>query len=95
MEYTQDQIDQIRDKSWDAGNKAALLSVLGRIVGELGPYEERSRESLILEREQAILYIRNFVREDLKEDDDFEDNLHLSDIIDNYIVKNIDFDEEK
>lgn len=93
MEYTQDQIDKIKEKSYIEGRKMLLLMQMDDILRKLGGYGvDVTREYLINEREEAILKIRRFVREDLKEDDDFPDDLHLSDIIDNYIIKNINLE---
>jgi len=75
-----------REDEWTRGYRAAMLSTLRGFVSGLG-YEGRTVEGLIVEREAAISMLR-MVCDDLG-DNDWDESLHLADIIEKHLWRNI------
>jgi hypothetical protein len=77
----------MHEKSYIAGNRAAIVGVVAHCLRELG-YEEGDNEtkylSLLTEREQAIAALREVCEE--VGDNDWEDDLHLADIINKHLL---------
>lgn len=74
------------EKDYESGNRAALTSMLRHCLRELG-YEgdEAERSKWILERESAIATLRHVCAE--IGDNDWPDDLHLSDIIEKHLAR--------
>lgn len=68
------------------GRKAILRQHLGTILRELDG-EDLTRERLMLERADAIAALRRVCRE--HGDNDWTDNLYLSDIIDKHLADHL------
>lgn len=69
------------------GSRAAYRSMLQHCLRELG-YEKATGHEWILEREAAIASLRSLC-EDLG-DNDWPENLHLSDIIEKHVAPHIE-----
>jgi hypothetical protein len=75
------------EKYWIQGRKSAWLSLLRICLTELGYDNEelRDRHSWIMEREEALVQLRELC-EDFG-DNDFPDDLHLGDAIEKHLGK--------
>jgi hypothetical protein len=88
MEDIQDKLDQY----YVQGQRRAFLSVLQTCMRELGQ-EDREKAVLVSEREEAISMLRMVCEE--FGDNDWPDNLHLVDIIEKHLYRNlVDRDRE-
>lgn len=94
MEISEEQLENIKEKSYIDGQKSLLISQLGDVLRHLGLYQDVGREYLISEREATALALRQLVR-DLGEEDDFENDLYVPDIINKWVSRNIDFDDKE
>lgn len=72
------------EQDWMTGNRAAWQRILGEAIRELG-MSGRTIESLVLEREAAIAKLREVCAE--HGDNDWEESLHLSDVIEKHLVR--------
>lgn len=74
------------EKDYEKGERAALVSMLRHCLRELG-YEgtEAENSKWILEREAAIATLRRECAE--IGDNDWSDDLHLSDIIEKHLAR--------
>lgn len=97
MSEADDEAEQ-RDANWLRGYRAAHVGLLREALSGLG-YDgtEAAKAAWILEREAAISTLRSLC--DDFGDNDWPDNLHLSDIIDKhlgrYLYENVDTDCEE
>ena len=84
MATTDDRHTARDEKSWVAGRRAALTSMLGRVLGDLGYQDaEASRAAWVLEREGVVRVLRRVCG-------DFGDNnwpvdLDLGDVIEKHL----------
>jgi hypothetical protein len=85
-------MNEQQEKAYMEGQRAIWLKLLRTCLYELG-MEEISKESLILEREEAISILRTVCSE--FGDNDWPDNLHLADIIDKHFYWHLNNLEEE
>lgn len=71
------------EKDWITGHRAAWQSILSQALRELGDAAPKAAR-LVAEREAAIATLRQVCEE--FGDNDWEPNLHLSDIIDKHLA---------
>jgi hypothetical protein len=80
------------DFHYIAGMRSALTHQLAHILGELGySGDEGQRLAWILERERAVAKLREVCAE--YGDNDWEDNLHLADVIDKHLHRYLEDDD--
>lgn len=81
------------DESFYKGFKAAWVSILAEALQKLGyRYEETNRYGWILEREAAILQLRELCEK--FGNNDWDDTLNLSDIIEKHLGYYLDKENE-
>lgn len=82
------------EKAYLRGERAALVRIMTECARQLG-YEDplAKAAALIEEREQAKAKLREVCEE--FGDPDFEDDLHLADIIDNHLLKHLQSEDEE
>lgn len=91
MKYTEDQIQDMKDAAYKQGHRMALLGQLRDILRQLGYQDEEKMEKewWIAEREESIMSIKQ-IFEDQGWEVEFDDNLHLADIISKHLDRNLD-----
>ena len=84
-----------RDEGYSAGRKRALIGVLRSVVGELliiadddTTEHEANEGRLLIERHEAVLTLRGVCEK--HGDNDWSDDLHLSDIIEKHLERHLD-----
>ena len=83
------QDQELRDLDHERGSRAAWLQMLQICLQNLGyKSEEGGRSAWISEREQAISILRQVCDE--FGDNDWPDNLHLADIIEKHLWRNLE-----
>lgn len=73
------------EQEWDWGYRAAMRSILGKVLVELKDDPDISAERLLAERADAIATLRRLCKE--YGDNDWPDKLHLSDIIEKHLIR--------
>jgi hypothetical protein len=81
--------EEAYDRAWMQGRHSALNSIMLQCLRELG-YSEREAQiaKLAAEREEAIAMLRQVCAE--HGDNDWEDSLHLADIIENHLWRHLE-----
>jgi hypothetical protein len=74
------------DDGYTDGEAAAMRGILGEVLKHLNP-GERDKHAWVLERSAAIAALREVCRE--LDDNDWPDDLHLADIINNYVLPHL------
>jgi len=89
MEYTEEQIGDIKDYSYIEGRKASLIGLLRYVMRELGQedYEALDKAVLALELEETKQQLRNICY-DLG-CNSWPDNLYLPDVVEKYLARTI------
>lgn len=77
------------DDGFVAGEASATRGILNECFRRLNP-SERDNHSWLLERSAAISALRSICRQLGQEANDWPDDLHLADIISNYVAPFID-----
>ena len=78
------------DKDYEIGRKQAFVGVLRHCCISLGYDDlEVKRRSWILERENAVIALRDICKE--HGDNDWPDSLHLADIINKHLHRNMGY----
>lgn len=85
---TQDELDSIKESSYENGQRMLLTRQMGAILHELGYDSKTKLESLILEREEMIASLRSACED--HGDNDWDETLHLSDILNKHLMRHID-----
>jgi hypothetical protein len=81
--------DDRSERDWTAGHRAALTSMLGRIVRDLaGDGAVVTREALLIEREEAVAMLRQLCER--LGCNTWGDDLHLADVIDKHLWRRLD-----
>lgn len=80
--------DDLHEPSYTEGQRAALRSMLSDILHRLGYDESLKAAHMVSEREAAIATLRTLCRE--HGDNDWPDNLHLSDIIEKHLGRHLE-----
>jgi truncated hemoglobin YjbI len=77
------------EQLWTLGNRAAWLQLLREACNQLGYSEgdEGQRNSWILEREEAVAALRSVC--DSHGDNDWDDRLHLMDVINKHLARHL------
>lgn len=92
----QDERQERNETWWIAGDRAAWRTMLGECLRHLGYDSEECREvAWITEREDAVAKLREVC--EWHGDNDWEDNLHLADVIEKHLYNHLeaDCDEEE
>lgn len=87
MEISEEKLAEIKEQSYLLGRKQLLVGQLGEILRELSPMQDVSKEWLIKERQEAINALRSICED--HGDNDWNDNLHLADIINKHLGDNL------
>ncbi len=81
--------DESDELAWTRGQRAALTSMLAKILGDLGYQDtEATRSKWIVEREQTIAKLREVCGD--HGDNDWTETLHLADIIDKHLARQLE-----
>jgi hypothetical protein len=81
-------IDESQDEaSWLRGYRAAMASVIQHAATALG-YDSELKGAWIVEREAAVAALRSVC--DDHGDNEWSDNLHLADVIEKHLARNLD-----
>lgn len=79
-------MDEDEEAIWSAGHRAALVTMLGHVLRELGyDASETQHAKWIVEREQAVATLRVLCAQ--YGDNDWPDDLHLSDVITKHLER--------
>lgn len=85
---------EAHERTWIAGQRSALTSMLSKVLGELGYQDtEATRAKWIVEREQTIARLREACAD--WGDNDWTETLHLRDVIDKHLLRHLDEDGEE
>lgn len=77
--YTESEVEEMKERWFSESRNRAFGTVLNFLLQQLGQDVRPSRESLLLERQEAILALRDLCDE--IGDNDWPEDLHLADII--------------
>jgi len=79
-------VPEANEKHWERGHRAAFVSMLGECLRELGHDKDPAvaYARLVYEREQTLAKLRRLCDE--HGDNEWENELHLSDIIEKHLV---------
>ncbi len=78
--------EEALEQKWTDGRRSAWASMLRECRRQLG-YQDDDLDRLIAEREEAIAVLRDACTD--FGDNDWPDNLHLSDIIDKHLIRHL------
>jgi hypothetical protein len=84
-------VTEQEEQWWLRGNRAAWLRLLGQCLINLGydpKGQNRSREALIAEREEAIVQLRMTC--DQHGDNNWPETLHLADVIEKHLARHLE-----
>lgn len=82
-------MNEEQEKIWECGNRAAWLSMLQQCFIHLGYDQPETKSSKwVIEREMAISTLRRVCDE--HGDNDWDENLNLSDIIEKHLWRNLE-----
>ena len=84
IEMTEDQLQEVREESYQWGQKQLLVSQMREIIRQLGYPADMTIEARIIEREEALIALRQKCL-DAGKPSNFPDDLHLADIINKYL----------
>ena len=84
IELTEDQLQEVREESYQWGQKQLLIFQMREIIRQLGYPADMTIEARIIEREEALIALRQKCQ-DAGEPSNFPDDLHLADIIQKYL----------
>ena len=84
IEMTEDQLQEVREESYQWGQKQLLVSQMREIIRQLGYPPDMTIEARIIEREEALIALRQKFL-DAGKPSNFPDDLHLADIIQKYL----------
>lgn len=74
------------NRDWDAGYQAAMRRILAEAMREI-PWNEKQKAILLKERGEAIRALREIC--EIHGDNDWDDNLHLSDVIEKHLGRHL------
>ena len=84
IEMTEDQLQEVREESYQWGQKQLLIFQMREIIRQLGYPADMTIEARIIEREEALIALRQKCL-DAGKPSNFPDDLHLADIINKYL----------
>jgi len=84
IEMTEDQLQEVREESYLWGQKQLLVSQMREIIRQLGYPADMTIEKRIIEREEALIALRQKCQ-DAGKPSNFPNDIHLADIIQKYL----------
>ena len=84
IELTEDQLQEVQEAYYELGQKQLLVSQMREIIRQLGYPAESTVGVFIIEREEALIALRQKCQ-DAGKPSNFPDDLHLADIIQKYL----------
>mgnify|MGYP003437105113 FL=1 len=84
IEMTEDQLQEVQEAYYELGQKQLLVSQMREIIKQLGYPAESTVGVFIIEREEALIALRQKCQ-DAGKPSNFPDDLHLADIIQKYL----------
>ena len=84
IELTEDQLQEVQEAYYELGQKQLLVSQMREIIKQLGYPAESTVGVFIIEREEALIALRQKCQ-DAGKPSNFPDDLHLADIIQKYL----------
>ena len=84
IELTEDQLQEVREESYQWGQKQLLIFQMREIIRQLGYPAESTVGVFIIEREEALIALRQKCQ-DAGKPSNFPEDLHLADIIQKYL----------
>lgn len=87
-EMTDDELAEYGSKQWSDGRRSALIGLLRMACRDLGYDDPEARKaSWLAEREEVVSILREVCGD--FGDNDWEDDLHLRDVIDKHLAKHL------
>ena len=84
IEMTEDALQEMQEAYYELGQKQLLVSQMREIIRQLGYPAESTVGVFIIEREEALIALRQKCQ-DAGKPSNFPDDLHLADIIQKYL----------
>ena len=84
IEMTEDALQEMQEAYYELGQKQLLVSQMREIIRQLGYPAESTVGVFIIEREEALIALRQKCL-DAGKPSNFPDDLHLADIIQKYL----------
>ncbi len=84
IEMTEDALQEMQEAYYELGQKQLLIFQMREIIRQLGYPPDMTIEARIIEREEALIALRQKCL-DAGKPTNFPDDLHLADIIQKYL----------
>lgn len=86
-------MDAQEEKAWEAGHLAAWRNILGTAMREVRHADDITLEAMVAERAAAVVALRELCKE--FGDNEWPDNLHLSDVIEKRLGRPLRWEREQ